>query len=101
MGWVRSPGDEDPLYNLAGANAPTELVSVERMILHYLPATPDSFAPRRACSVEAMIALGALWANHPLHRASSAGAPFPGLLGQVVQNRRPTEQSSEEAAGSE
>ena len=70
------------------------------MILHYLPAAPDSLAPRRACSVEAMIGLGTC--RRPIIRSterSSAGAKLSCAPGRVVQNRRSTQPSSQETAG--
>jgi hypothetical protein len=71
------------------------------MILHYLRGIPDSLAPRRACSVEAMIEAGA--SGKAIIRStesSSAGAKVLCVPGRVVQNRRTTETSSAETAGS-
>ena len=61
-------------------------------LVHYVE-TASFPAPRRACSVEAMISGRASRPNHSLHRASSAGAGPSACSARIVQNRRPTEQA--------
>ena len=52
--------------------APAELVSVERMILHYSDR-PDEPAPAELVSVERVIVRPAKWVNHALHRDKLSG----------------------------
>ena len=68
------------------------------MILHYVRRTEGSFAPHRTCSVEAMIEVAPRERIIRSTEWNSAGAELPCVPCQVVQNRRPTEPSSEETA---